>query len=297
MKRGRVARILDELRRILLITLGGVISAAGFSLFQVPYNIAAGGVSGIAILINHFAPAWPVSTLYLLMNIPLFVVGFIFLGRWRFLYSTALVVLLFTFVTGWLNTNLPSILPQYPITDNMLLSAIYAGLVGGIGGGLVYWGGATLGGTAIIGRVLQIKTGFSLSQIYLFVDGAIVLAAGLVFGWETALYALLTLLLSGIATDYVLEGPSRTRTATIITTQPTEIITALMRELDRGVSYWQVVGGYTGETRTVILCTFYRPQLTDLKRIIASLDPNAFVTIGVTQEALGRGFGELSKTE
>jgi uncharacterized membrane-anchored protein YitT (DUF2179 family) len=178
-----------------------------------------------------------------------------------------------------------------------LLSAIYAGLVGGIGGGLVYWGGATLGGTAIVGRVLQIKTGFSLSQIYLFVDGAIVLAAGLVFGWETALYALLTLLLSGMATDYVLEGTSRTRTATIITTQPDPIIASLMRELDRGVSHWQVVGGYTGETRTVILCTFYRPQLADLKRIVASLDPHAFVTIGVTQEALGRGFGELSKTE
>jgi uncharacterized membrane-anchored protein YitT (DUF2179 family) len=104
-------------------------------------------------------------------------------------------------------------------------------------------------------------------------------------------------LLSGIATDYVLEGPSRTRTATIITTNPQPIIDAVMAELSRGVSYWDAVGGYTGEKRTFIVCTIYRPQVADLKAILARLDPNAFVTIGVTQEALGQGFGDLSLGE
>ena len=200
MNRKRLAVAVDETRRLVLLLAGALISAAGFSLFQVPYNIAAGGVSGIAILINHFT-GWPVSTLYLLMNVPLFVLGFFYLGRWRFFFSTALVVVIFSFATGWFNQNLPLLLATYPITDNVLLSAIWAGLVGGIGGGLVYWAGATLGGTAIVGRIIQVKTGLSLSQIYLFVDGAIVLAAGIIFGWETALYAMLTLLLSGLATD------------------------------------------------------------------------------------------------
>lgn len=293
MQRNRLAMILDETRRLVLLVAGAVISAAGFSLFQVPYNIAAGGVSGIAILINHFT-GWPVSALYLIMNVPLFVLGFFYLGRWRFFFSTVLVVLLFSFATGWFNQNLPLYLDAWPITDNVLLSAIWAGLVGGIGGGLVYWAGATLGGTAIVGRVIQVKTGLSLSQIYLFVDGAIVLAAGIIFGWETALYAMLTLLLAGIATDYVLEGPSRTRTATIITTNPQPIIAALIEELSRGVSHWNAVGGYTGEMRTVVVCTVYRQQVNDLKRVVARLDPNAFVTIGITQEVLGRGFGDLS---
>ena len=289
-------RILDELRRLILLLLGAGLSAVGYAVFQVPYNIAAGGVSGIAILVNHFT-GWPVSTFYLVANIPLFVLGYLFLGRWRFLWSTALVVLIFSFATQWLEVTLPQYLAAWPITDNVLLSAIWAGLVGGIGGGLVYWAGATLGGTAIVGRVIQVKTGLALSQIYLFVDGTIVLAAGVIFGWETALYSMLTLLLSGIATDYVLEGPSRTRTATIITSNPEPIIGALMAELSRGVSYWDAVGGYTGEKRTIIVCTIYRPQVNDLKRIIARLDPKAFITIGITQEALGQGFGDLSLRE
>ena len=292
MKRKRLLRALDELRRLLLVIIGASIAALGFSLFQVPYNIAAGGLSGVAILINHFT-GWPISAMYLAMNVPLFVVGFIFLGRWRFLLSTALSVLIFSFAIGWFNQVLPGSLAQWPITDNILLSAIYAGLVGGIGGGLVYWAGATLGGTAIIGRIIQVRTGLALSQIYLFVDGAIVLAAGIVFGWEIALYAMLTLLLSGIATDYVLEGPSRTRTATIITSNPEPIIAALIDELGRGVSHWDATGGFTGEARTVVLCTIYRPQVNDLKRIVAQLDPSAFVTIGMTQQALGKGFTEL----
>ncbi len=296
MKRIPWPRVLDELRRLILLLLGAGLSAVGYAVFQVPYNIAAGGVSGIAILVNHFT-GWPVSTFYLVANIPLFILGYIYLGRWRFLWSTALVVLIFSGATQWLEVNLPQYLASYPITDNVLLSAIWAGLVGGIGGGLVYWAGSTSGGTAIVGRVIQIKTGLSLSQIYLFVDGTIVVAAGIVFGWETALYSMLTLLLSGIATDYVLEGPSRTRTATIITSNPQPIIDALMAELSRGVSYWDAVGGYTGEKRTIIVCTIYRPQLNDLKRIVARLDPKAFITIGVTQEALGQGFGDLSLRE
>lgn len=294
MKYLHLPRILDELWRIMLILIGATLAGAGFSLFQVPYNIAAGGVSGIAILINHFT-GWPVAMLYLIMNIPLFVVGFFWLGRWRFLFSTALAVFIFTVTTGLFDRYLPAVLSTWPITDNVLLSAIYAGLVGGIGGGLLYLAGATLGGTAIIGRIIQVKTGLSLSQIYLFVDGAIVLAAGVIFGWEIALYAMLTLLLSGQAADFVLEGPSRARTAMVVTTRPQPITQALIAELGRGVSYWEAIGGYTGEPRTIVMCTIYRPQVGDLKRIVATHDPHAFVVIGMTQQALGEGFTELRR--
>lgn len=292
MKRIRWPRIWDELWRLLLILIGAMLAGLGFSLFQAPYNIAAGGVTGIAILINHFT-GWPISAMYLVMNAPLFIMGFFFLGRWRFLFSTAIAVLLFSASIGITDQFLPTLLDQWPITDNVLLSAIYAGLVGGIGGGLIYLAGATIGGTAIIGRIIQVKTGLSLSQIYLFVDGTIVLAAGVIFGWEIALYAVLTLLLSGQAADFVLEGPSRARTAMVITTQPEAITKALIAELGRGVSYWEAIGGYTGEVRTIVMCTIYRPQVGDLKRIVANHDPHAFVIIGTTQQALGEGFTEL----
>lgn len=296
MKRIRWSRIWDELWRLLLILVGATVAGLGFSLFQAPYNIAAGGVTGIAILINHFT-GWPISAMYLVMNIPLFVLGFFYLGRWRFLFSTAIAVLVFSTTIGFADQYLPALLEEWPITDNILLSTIYAGLVGGIGGGLIYLAGATIGGTAIIGRIIQVKTGLSLSQIYLFVDGTIVLAAGIIFGWEIALYAVLTLLLSGQAADFVLEGPSRARTAMVITTRPEVITKALIAELGRGVSYWEAVGGYTGEVRTIVMCTIYRPQVGDLKRIVASHDPHAFVIIGTTQQALGEGFTELRKRD
>ncbi|MCX6039540.1 MAG: YitT family protein [Caldilinea sp.] len=292
MRRISWAKLLDEFRRLVLIGAGASIAGVGFSLFQVPYNIAAGGVSGIAILINHFT-GWSVAVLYLAMNVPLFVLGFFYLGRWRFLFSTALAVLVFSTTTELANRYLVLMLERWPLTDNILLSTIYAGLVGGIGGGLIYLAGATIGGTAIIGRIIQVKTGLSLSQIYLFVDGAIVAAAGVLFGWEIALYAMLTLLLSGQAADFILEGPSRARTAMVITTRPQPITQALIAELGRGVSYWQATGGYTGETRTIVMCTLYRPQVGDLKRVVAAHDPQAFVIIGTTQQALGEGFSEL----
>ncbi|MFM7174280.1 MAG: YitT family protein [Caldilinea sp.] len=292
MRRINWAKFLGEFRRLVLIGAGASIAGVGFSLFQVPYNIAAGGVSGIAILINHFT-GWSVALLYLAMNVPLFALGFFYLGRWRFLFSTALAVLVFSTTTELANRYLVLMLDRWPLTDNILLSTIYAGLVGGIGGGLIYLAGATIGGTAIIGRIIQVKTGLSLSQIYLLVDGTIVAVAGLLFGWEIALYAMLTLLLSGQAADFILEGPSRARTAMVITTRPQPITQALIAELGRGVSYWQATGGYTGETRTIVMCTLYRPQVGDLKRVVAAHDPQAFVIIGTTQQALGEGFSEL----
>ena len=206
-----------------------------------------------------------------------------------------LAVLIFTAGTEFFPQILPRYLADYPITDNVLLAAIYAGLVGGIGGGMIYGAGATLGGTGIIGRIIQTKTGVPLSQVYLFVDGGIILTAGVVFGWSLALYAMLTLLLNGLATDYVLEGPSRARTAFIITNQRDAMIGALSSQLGRGVSHWEILGGYTNSPRTMVLCTIYRPQVNDLKRIVSAVDPTAFVTIGMTQQALGEGFTDLRR--
>lgn len=285
-------RLWVEVRRYFLLLIGTIIAAIGYAVFQVPYNIAAGGVSGIGIIVNHFT-GFSVGVFYLLANLPLFVLGFFMLGGWRFLIRTVISVLIFTTATEAIQLYLPNLLGAAAITANPLLSAIFAGLIGGIGAGFVFAAGATLGGTDILGRILQLRTGFPLSQLYLWVDGGIVVTAGLVFGWDAALYAMLTLLLHGLAADYALEGPSRARNAIIITTERERLAQALMNGLDRGVSYWEGTGGYTGETRTVILCTIYRPQVNDLKRIVHEVDPNAFVSIGITQEVLGYGFTRL----
>lgn len=292
MQRKMLYTVWREIQIFFLVLIGTVIEAFAFSVFQVPYNLAAGGVSGIGLIVNHFT-GFSVPAFYFLVNIPLLVFGFFYLGRWRFLFNTIVAVIFFSAAIEIFNRTLPSYLESYPLTDNILLSAIYAGLVGGIGGGLVYAAGATMGGTAIIGRVIQVRTGIPLSQIYLFVDGTIIVAAAFVFGWETALYAMLTLLLAGLATDYTLEGPSRARTAIIITNKPVELTAALQTELGRGLTYWDATGGYTGEKRTAIMCSIYRPQVNDLKRIVNQVDPAAFVSIGMTQQVLGAGFIEF----
>jgi uncharacterized membrane-anchored protein YitT (DUF2179 family) len=281
-----------ETRRLFTMLVGVIITALAYTLFQVPYDIAAGGISGVAIVVNNFT-GWPVGIMYLVMNIPLLVLGFFYLGRWPFVIRTLVAVIVFSAATDLFIAYLPGYLEQHPITNDILLSAVYAGLVGGIGGGIVYRSGSTMGGTGILGRVIQFRTGIPLSQVYFYTDGIIIFAAGLVFGWEIALYALLTLFLNGLATDYTLEGPSSVRTATIITNCPHEVSQALITGLGRGVSHWEITGAYTGKKRFMLLCTVYRPQVNELKEIVARIDREAFVIIGVAHQALGFGFRPL----
>ncbi len=293
MKRFLLA-VWEEALRFLLMTLGVLVAALAYAIFQVPYNIAAGGLSGVSIILNQFT-GWSVGALYLVLNIPMLALGFAYLGRWKFLFRTLINVAVFSLAADLFLLYLPGMLDQWPITDNVLLSSIYAGIVGGVGGGLIYRAGATMGGTGVLGRVIQIKTGIPLSSVYLYTDGLIVLAAGLVFGWELALYAMLTLFLSGLASDYVLEGPSSVRTATIITDHPETVATALIQELGRGASQWPITGSYTGQTHYMLYCAVHRPQVSELKRVVAQADENAFVVIGDAHQALGFGFVPLKK--
>lgn len=294
MKRPNFAQLWEASRKLFTLVVGSVLSALGYALFLVPFNIAAGGVSGTSIIINHFT-GWPVGVLYFVMNIPLLVLGFFYLGRWRFIWKTLVAVTLFSTLSDVFILYLPRWLEQYPLNQDTLLNAVYGGIIGGIGGGFIYRFGGTMGGTSILGRIIQQKTGAPLSQIFLYTDGIVIFAAGLVFGWQLSLYALLTLFLSGLASDYMLEGPSSVRTATIITDDPEAVSRALIQTLGRGVSQWEITGGYTGQNHSMIFCTIYRPQVNELKRVVAEVDKKAFVVIGTAHQALGFGFTPLSK--
>ena len=283
------AKVWYQTRLNLLMIIGACMAAFGYAMFQVPNNIASGGVSGISIIVNHYV-GWPVGLLYWVLNLPLLVLGFFYLGRWAFLLRTLVAVTVFSIPPDFFIVYMPQWLSQYPITNDLLLSTIYGGIVGGIGGGLIYRSGGTMGGTGIIGRIIQQKTGQPLSQVYFYTDGLTIMAAGLVFGWDIALYGFLMLFLNGLASDYTLEGPSSARTATIITNKPQAIVAELMVHLHRGVSYWEVTGGFTGQTRYLVLCTITRPQVGQVKQLVAQTDPDAFVTIGVSHEAMGAGF-------
>ena len=274
------------LQNYLLITAGVLLLAVNLNLFLAPANIAPGGVSGTAIIINHFT-GWPIGLTMLVLNIPLIGLGFWNLGRFRFLASTVYAVLLYSLGVDLLAQWLPT----GGLTDDLLLTALYGGVVGGIGSGLVFRGGGTTAGTGILGRVLQLRTGIPVSQIYLATDGAVVLVAGLVFGWELGLYALITLFVWGLATDFVLEGPSSIRMVFIVTDQPEAVADAVLREVHLGVTAWPAEGMFTETEHAVLFCTVSRPHERALRRVVLEADPHAFVVVGHGHQASGGVFG------
>ena len=268
------------------IALGATVAAFAYVLFQMPYNLAAGGVSGLGLIVHHYTGFSP-GLFFLVANIPLFVLGFFTLGRWRFLASSVFAVIVFSFATEYFTNFMPGLLDSYPVTQNKLLASIFAGLIYGVGTGLIYRYGGTIGGTSIPARIIYNKTGFPLSQSYLFTDVTIVILAGAVFDWETCLLAFLTLLLCGMASDYVLEGTSQVRTLMIVTDKPDPVRYAMIHEMRRGVTMWRVQGGYSGTERSLLYCTVLRSRVYDVKHILSRVDPDAFMVVGVSQQTWG----------
>jgi uncharacterized membrane-anchored protein YitT (DUF2179 family) len=205
------------------------------------------------------------------------------LGRFRFLVRTAYVVTLFSLgidvLARWL--------PPNGLTNDLMLNALFGGVVGGIGSGLIYLGQGTSGGTGIVGRVLQRRTGVPLSQVYLVTDGGIVLIAGLAFGWEMALYALVALFIWGVAADQILEGPSVVRTALIVTDRPEDVSHMVFERLKLGITAWPARGMFTASKHTVLFCTVNRPDVNALRSVVLNVDPNAFIVIGHGHQAVG----------
>ena len=279
-------KILRISNQQLAITLGAALNAFAFVLFQMPYNLAAGGVSGLGIIVNHLTGFSP-GLFYFTANIPLFILGFFTLGKWRFVFNSALAVIVFSGATEYLIVHMPTVFSQFPLTENKLLATIYCGLLIGIGSGIIYHFGGTIGGTSIITRIIYNKTGFPMSQSGLYVDVVIIAVAGFVFSWETSLLAFLAILIAGMSADFAMEGASQRRTLIIITKNPEPLRYAIINELKRGVTMWQVKGGYSGEERTLLYLTVLRSRVYDVKFIINRLDPNAFMVVGVCQQTWG----------
>jgi uncharacterized membrane-anchored protein YitT (DUF2179 family) len=264
-----------------LLTVGGLVLASNVVLFLEPSNLAPGGVSGAAIILNHLT-GLPVGVTMLLLNLPLLILGYRTLGRFQFLSKTLYVVLLYNLGADVLARFLP-----HGVSQNIMLNAVFAGVVGGIGTGLVYRAGGTTASTGIISRLLQLRTGIPMSQVYFVTDGLIIFAAGSVFGWEAALYALITLFVWGLATDYVLEGPSVVRTAFIVTDQRAQVADALLQRLEIGVTAWTGEGMFTEKTHSVLFCTVSRPFVNTLREIVQQVDPHAFIVITHGHQATG----------
>jgi uncharacterized membrane-anchored protein YitT (DUF2179 family) len=184
-------------------------------------------------------------------------------------------------------------LPSQGLTNDILLNTLYGGVISGVGYGLVYRGRGTSGGSDILARILNHWRNVPISQSYLWVDSLIILAAGLSFSWENALYALVVLYVSGIAAEGITEGSNVVRTALIITAHPQEIASSIMDQMERGVTMVAAQGGFTGEERTVIYTAVSRSEISQVKALVREADPRAFMVIGQAYEVLGEGFQRL----
>ena len=275
-----------------LISIGAVIQAVGLRLFLVPADLASGGVSGISQLINHYTH-WPIGLMILIGNIPLFILGWRFLGGPRFALRTALAIVVYSLVVDLIPRL--NILPAQGLTDDIFLNSLYGAVVSGVGYGLVYRARGTSGGSDILARILNHYRSVSMTQSYLMVDSAVILAAGFVFGWKQALYAIVTLYVSGIVSETVLEGPGTVRTALIVTNEPEAVAQRVLTDMERGMTILQGKGAYTGVDRPVLYCVISRSEVSQLKAILQEVDPKAFMVIGQAHEAVGEGFKPLIK--
>ncbi len=271
-----------------LIALGALLQALALRLFLIPANLASGGVSGLAQIIHHYTN-WPIGVMILLGNMPLFILGWRYLGGPRFILRTALAVIVVSFFTDFLTLFL---LPQ-GLTKDLVLNALYGGLISGVGFGLVYRGQGTSGGSDILVRILSHWRNVPISQSYLLTDSLIMFMAGLAFSWENALYALVMLYVSGLAAEAVTAGSNVLRTALIITYRPDEVANRILHEMERGVTVITARGAYTGEERTVLYCVVSRAEIAQIKTLVREADPRAFMVIGQAHEALGEGFRPL----
>lgn len=275
----------------LFIAAGALLQALAVRLFLVPANIASGGISGIAQIINYYT-GWPIGAMILLGNVPLFLLGWRYLGGPRFALRTAFAVVSVSFLIDFLVWFLPS----EGLTSDMVLNTLYGGVISGIGFGLVYRGQGTSGGSDILARVLNHWRGISISQSYMITDSLVMFLAGLSFSWTNALYALVSLYISGIAAEAVTEGSNVVRTAVIITHNPEPVVQHVLQSMERGVTLLDGRGGFTGTERTVLYCVVTRSEVAQIKALVREVDPKAFIVIGHAAEVLGEGFRSLQES-
>jgi uncharacterized membrane-anchored protein YitT (DUF2179 family) len=285
--------LLDEIRddpayylsRALLLTFGTLISAFSVVVFLLPSSIAPSGATGLAVILRELLDT-PIGLVILLANIPVQLIAFRVLNGWKTVTFTIYAVLLYA---GAIEA-LQMVLEDLKLTDDAFLAAVCGGVMAGVGGGLIYRAGGTIGGTSTIAQMLRRHFGIPLSAASLTADTLVIGLAGMVLGWEPALYAFITVFVMRIASDYMLEGPRAACTAIIITEFAEEIHQALAASLQQPVITWNVRGAQENASQELVMVMLLRSQTHELQHVIRDVDDQAFVTVLTSQEIYGEGF-------
>ena len=276
----------NKMKHLAEIVIGSAIYAVGISLFLDPNKLAPGGITGVAVILNRLIPI-ETGTLYLLLNIPLIILGIWKFG-FRFIARTLIAVFLISFFTNLLN-------PIGGVTDDLLIAAAAGGILIAIGIGIIFRAGATTGGTDIVVKILRqrfrhLKTGL----LFLMMDVVIVSISGLVFkDLNIVFYALASVLVTGKALDMVLYGRDEATMMYVISKESDVIGKRIMKELDVGVTYLDGQGGWTKTPQKVIFTVVQKRVGIEVEKIVKEEDPDAFLIVTSASEIFGEGYKEL----
>ncbi|MBJ6360225.1 YitT family protein [Paenibacillus sp. GCM10012307] len=272
---------LDLMFRILFITLGASLMAVALEIFLVPNNIIDGGIVGISIIVSHLTQL-PLGLFLFLLNLPFLFLGYKQIGK-TFAMSTLYGVTVMSIDTALLH-SVP------PLTSNLFLVTVFGGVLLGVGVGLVIRFGGSLDGTEIVAILINKKSPFSVGEIVMFFNFFIMITAGFVFTWDRAMYSLIAYYIAFKLIDVTLEGFDESKAVWIISDESTEIGSAIMDRLGRGVTYLNGEGAFTGSSKRVIFCVINRLEEAKLKSIVHELDNHAFVAIGNIHDVKGGRF-------
>jgi len=268
---------------------GSAVFAAGFAFFLQPNDMSPGGISGLALLLVELTGFGSVGVISILMNLPLFVLGGLKIGRQFFVGSLIGMVLSSVLIDGFAALHLPAVEP--------ILAIVYGGVLCGLGLGVVFVNGTSTGGSDILVRLLKLKyRNVPIGQISLTFDAVVVALTGLVFrDMNKALYTGITVYLCGKMVDAVVYSFDYSKVALVISREYETIAREIGTKLERGATYLNGEGSYTGESTKVVLVAIKKQQLAELKELVMELDPSAFVIVQEAHQVLGDGFHRYSR--
>lgn len=271
-----------------VITLGAMLFAAGFQFFLYPNAIIVGGVSGIAMIINMLTKL-PVGLLSIVLNIPLFLIAWKQFGT-RFVVSSFIGMLLSSVFVDIFAAI------QYSATDDMLLACIIGGAIKGLGLGMIYYAGATTGGSDIVAKFVRRRFPYvNFGTIVLLTDCVIIAVFALVFDKiEAAMYAVIAMFIVSKVIDLVLYGIDNSNVCYIISNESAKITDAITERLNRGVTILEGQGAYSHQNKQVLLCVIKRHQIAEIRKLIRDIDINAFFIVTDAKNVFGRGFGDIA---
>lgn len=265
-----------------LIAAGSSVCAVALNGILIPNDFVSGGVAGLSLIVHHVFPGLPVSVLYLIFNIPLFALGWKYVGRRFFLYSIV-GTFIFSSAVQWIYVPVP--------VQDKFLCAILAGIINGVGTGIILRSAGSSGGTDILSVMVLTRFAVRMGNTVIAFNAAVLTITALIFSLESALYTLIFIYVTAHFLDLVVTGLRQRKSVMIVSKYQEEIVRTITENLNRGVTVLKGRGGYTGELSEIIYTVITFRELSRLKRLITRIDPDAFVVVSDTTEVIGHRIG------